>query len=175
MRRIGLYRFVFLFLLTATITRATIFGGVKGIVHDPQHRPIADASVKLKSATSDWTQTAQTDQEGAFSFSAVPVGDYLVTVTKTGFADDQQTVTVASDSSPTLHYQLKIAAVNETATVSEAAESVANVDSVTPTTLVARLDIAETPGADRTNAMQMITDYVPAAYVTHDMLHMRGG
>ena len=33
----------------------------------------------------------------------------------------------------------------------------------------------ETPGADRTNALQMITDYVPAAYVTHDMLHMRGG
>jgi len=23
--------------------------------------------------------------------------------------------------------------------------------------------------------MEMITDYVPAAYVTHDMLHMRGG
>jgi hypothetical protein len=155
---------------------ANIFGTVRGVVHDPQHRPIADASVKLKSATSDWTQTAQTDQDGVFSFSAVPVGDYLVTVTKSGFADDQQTVTVASDSSPTLHYQLKIAVVNETATVSEAAqENVANVDSVTPTTLVARLDIAETPGADRTNAMQMITDYVPAAYVTHDMLHMRGG
>jgi Carboxypeptidase regulatory-like domain/TonB dependent receptor/TonB-dependent Receptor Plug Domain len=163
-------------LLFGVSTLANIFGTVRGVVHDPQHRPIADASVKLKSATSDWMQTAQTGQDGAFSFSAVPVGDYLVTVTKTGFADDQQTVTVASDSSPTLHYQLKIAAVNETATVSEAAqENVANVDSVTPTTLVARLDIAETPGADRTNAMQMITDYVPAAYVTHDMLHMRGG
>src|SRR5271170_727292 len=157
MRRIGLYRFVFLFLLTATITRATIFGGVKGIVHDPQHRPIADASVKLKSATSDWTQTAQTDQDGAFSFSAVPVGDYLVTVTKSGFADDRQSVTVASDSAPTLHYQLAIATVNQTATVTEASqENVANVESVTPTTLVARADIVQTPGADRTNALQMI-------------------
>jgi hypothetical protein len=174
MRRILLFLAVaFLF---ASGVLATILGTVRGVVHDPQHRPIADASVKLKSATSDWTQAGQTDQDGAFSFSAVPVGDYLVTVTKTGFADDQQTVTVASDSSPTLHYQLKIAAVNETATVSEAAqENVANVDSVTPTTLVARLDIAETPGANRTNAMEMITDYVPAAYVTHDMLHMRGG
>ena len=36
-------------------------------------------------------------------------------------------------------------------------------------------DISETPGADRTNSMAMITDYVPAAYMTHDMLHMRGG
>jgi hypothetical protein len=155
---------------------ANIFGNVKGVVHDPQHRPIADAAVMLKSATSDWTQTAQTDQDGAFSFSAVPVGDYIVTVSKSGFSDDQQRVTVVSDSSPTLHYQLTIATVNQTATVSETAqENVANVDSVTPTTLVARLDIAQTPGADRTNALQMITDYVPAAYVTHDMLHIRGG
>jgi outer membrane receptor protein involved in Fe transport len=52
---------------------------------------------------------------------------------------------------------------------------VANVDSVTPTTLIDREDIAQTPGADRTNSLAMITDYVPAAYVTHDMLHMRGG
>jgi outer membrane cobalamin receptor len=48
-------------------------------------------------------------------------------------------------------------------------------DSVTPTTLVDREDIAQTPGADRTNSMAMITDYTPGAYVTHDMLHMRGG
>jgi TonB dependent receptor/TonB-dependent Receptor Plug Domain len=104
------------------------------------------------------------------------VGDYLVTVTKSGFADDQQTVTVASDSSPMLHYQLTIATVNQTATVSEESqENVANVESVTPTSLVDRADIVQTPGADRTNALQMITDYTPAAYVTHDMLHMRGG
>jgi hypothetical protein len=155
---------------------ATIFGTVRGVVHDPQHRPVADAEVKLKLATSDWTQTAQTDQDGAFLFTAVPVGDYQVTVTRSGFAEEQETVTVVSASSPTLHFQLRIATVNQTATVlAEGQEEVANVDSVTPTTLVARADIAQTPGADRTNALQMITDYVPAAYVTHDMLHMRGG
>jgi hypothetical protein len=164
------------FLLFGISAFATIFGAVRGVVHDPQHRPIADASVKLKSATSDWTQTAQTDQDGAFSFTAVPVGDYLVTVAKSGFADDQHRVTVASDSSPTLHFQLAIAAVNQVAVVSEESqENVANIESVTPTTLVARADIEQTPGADRTNALQMITDYTPGAYVTHDMLHMRGG
>ena len=35
--------------------------------------------------------------------------------------------------------------------------------------------IDETPGADRTVGTEMITDYVPGAYMTHDMLHMRGG
>ena len=48
-------------------------------------------------------------------------------------------------------------------------------DTVTPTTLITRQMIDETPGADRTIGMEMITDYVPGAYMTHDMLHMRGG
>jgi hypothetical protein len=104
----------------------------------------------------------------------VPVGDYKITVSQSKFDTAEQTVTVASNSSPILHFQLKIAAVNQTTVVVSQAD-VANVDSVTPTTLVNREDIAQTPGADRTNSMAMITDYVPAAYVTHDMLHMRGG
>ena len=73
-------RFLFsIFLLAlACPSFATVFGTVRGIVHDPQHRPVADVSVKLKSATSDATQTAETDQDGTFTFSAVAVGDYLV-------------------------------------------------------------------------------------------------
>ena len=155
---------------------ATVFGSVRGVVHDPQHRPVAGASVKLKSATSDWTETAQTDQDGEFSFTTVPLGDYVVSVTKSGFADAQQAVTVISGSSPTLHFPLKLTAVNQSTTVvAEAPGGVENENSVTPATLVDRADIAQTPGADRSNSLAMITDYVPAAYVTHDMLHMRGG
>lgn len=163
-------------LLFASGAFATIFGTVRGVVHDPQHRPISDATVKLKSATSDWAQSVQTDQDGAFSFPAVPLGDYFVVVTKAGFAEEQQTVTVVAGSSPTLHFQLKIGTVSQTATVVASTPlEVEGMDSVTPTTLLDRQDIAQTPGADRTNSLAMITDYVPAAYVTHDMLHMRGG
>lgn len=163
-------------LFACAIAHATIFGKVRGIVHDPQHRPIAGATVKLKSATSDWSQTAQTDQDGAFMFSTVPVGDYLVTASKSGFSEAEQAATVLSDTTPVLHFQLKLATVSQTAIVKgQPQETVATIDTVTPTTLVGRKDIAETPGADRTNSLQMITDYVPGAYVTHDMLHMRGG
>jgi hypothetical protein len=176
MRKYAIFWLAAALLFFCTLARGTIFGSIRGIVHDPQHRPVADATVKLKSATSDWTQTAQTDQDGAFTFATVPLGDYMVTVTKGGFANAQQTVTVVSDSSPILHFQLKIAAVNQTATVSATAqEETANVDSATPTTLVAREEIAQTPGADRSNSLQMITDYVPGSYFTHDQLHVRGG
>ena len=165
-----------IFALCVGITFATVFGNVRGVVHDPQHRPVANATVKIKSATSDWNETVQSDQDGLFSFNALPVGDYEVSVTKAGFAEEQQSVTVVADSSPTLHFQLSIGTVNQTTTVVAASPLlVEGIDSVTPTTLVGRQDIVETPGADRTNSMAMITDYVPATYVTHDMLHMRGG
>jgi hypothetical protein len=168
--------FLAIFFVAVIAAFATVFGNVRGVVHDPQHRPVADATVRIKSATSDWSHTVQSDQDGSFSFTAVPVGDYLVSVTKNGFADEQQSVTVVADSSPTLHFQLKIGTVSQTTNVVAASPlQVEGIDSVTPTTLVNREDIAQTPGADRTNSMAMITDYVPATYVTHDMLHMRGG
>jgi hypothetical protein len=161
-------------LLSGPLLHATIFGRIQGIVHDPQHRPVAGASVKLKAITSDWSQTAQTDGNGEFSFTAVPVGDYKITVVQAKFDTAEQTVTVASNSSPILHFQLALATLKESVAVAGRAEA-ANPDSVTPTTLISREDIAQTPGADRTNSLAMITDFTPGAYVTHDMLHMRGG
>jgi hypothetical protein len=174
MRRLLFYLYLANSLILISVVQATIFGKIQGIVHDPQHRPVTGASVKLQAANSDWHQTAQTDDNGEFSFTTVPVGDYQITVTQPKFETLEQAVTVDSRSSPVLHLQLAIAALNQTTVVAAQAEAV-NMDSVTPTSLVDREDIAETPGADRTNGMEMITDYVPAAYVTHDMLHMRGG
>jgi len=161
-------------LISVSLLDATIFGKVQGVVHDPQHRPISGATVKLQSVSSAWSQTAQTGDEGAFTFVNVPVGDYKITVAQPHFETEQQAITVISASSPVLHFQLAIGALSQTTVVSAQTEAV-NMDSVTPTTLVDRQDIDETPGADRTNSMAMITDYTPATYVTHDMLHMRGG
>ena len=86
----------------------------------------------------------------------------------------QQDVIVQSDTSPVLHFGLVVAGANESDEVFETPVE-ATTQTVTPTTTLNRIDIQQTPGADRTNGMEMITDYVPAAYVTHDMLHMRGG
>lgn len=74
MRRLCLLVVFSLSLLVCTAD-ATIFGTVRGVVHDPQHRPVADASVNVKSATSEWRQTAVTDQDGAFSFGGFHYND----------------------------------------------------------------------------------------------------
>ncbi len=162
------------FSLLDTMAFATIFGSVHGIVHDPQHRPVRSVQLTLKAQNSDWTQSQQTNDNGEFVFTSVPIGDYTVTATSSGFQEMKQDVIVQSDTSPVLHFQLALAGVKESVVVPETVGTVTT-DSVTPTTMVSRTDIQLTPGADRDNGMEMITDYVPASYVTHDMLHMMGG
>jgi len=153
---------------------ASVFGSIRGVVHDPQHRPVENAMVMLRSKTSDWTTSATTDASGEFSFNAVALGEYTVTVVAPNFDQAAQNVVVTSGSQPVLHFALRVATSKETVNVSGAPEA-APTDSATPTTLVSRLDIEQTPGAARTNSLAMITDYVPGAYFTHDQLHIRGG
>ena len=166
--------FIFFCLFQSQLAHASIFGQVQGIVHDPQHRPVSGAKITVHAAHSDFIATAQTNQDGSFNLPAIPLGEYIVTVSQPGFTTLEQAITLASNTSPILHFELQVGSVKQSVTVSTQSGS-ANVDSVTPTTLVGRIDIAQTPGADRTNGLQMITDYVPGAYITHDMLHIRGG
>ncbi len=154
--------------------RAEIFGKVHGVVHDPQHRPVQDAAVDLKAAHSDLVQHQKTNGDGEFDFSAVPLGEYTVTVSVANFQAASQSIVVASGASPVLHFQLELASVSEKTVVTGEPVS-ASVESVTPTTLLSRQTIQDTPGADRTNSLAIITEYVPGSYVTHDQLHIRGG
>jgi outer membrane receptor for ferrienterochelin and colicin len=153
---------------------ASVVGTVRGVVHDPDHRPVAGASVALKASGSDYSMAAVTGAAGSFELSSVPAGVYQVTVTGEGFAPTAQQVVVSSGSAPVLHFQLAIGAVSATVNVSEDALVVAP-DSVTATTVIGRGEIRMTPGADLSNSLAAITDYVPGAWVTHDQLHLRGG
>ena len=173
MTRPKLLAFAALLLMTPAAF-ANVYGAIRGVVHDPQHRPIQDTMVMLKAKTSDWAKSVTTNATGEFQFNAVPLGDYSVSVASQGFAQTSQDVTVISGSVPVVHFQLQVASANEKVSVS-ASPAVVATDTATPITLVSRLDIERTPGADRTNSLAMITDYVPGAYVTHDQLHIRGG
>jgi len=162
------------FLTLALAAVASVVGSVRGVIHDPQHRPVQNSMVMLKAKSSDWSATTNSDANGEFIFNAVPLGEYVVTVAGVGFDQAQQGVVVLSSTQPVLHFALTVTGAKETINVSGTPEA-APTDSATPTTLVDRLEIARTPGADRSNSLAMITDFVPGAYVTHDQLHIRGG
>jgi hypothetical protein len=175
MRRISIILAAALLLAACVPACATIFATVRGVVHDPEHRPVAGAIVTLKAAESDFTLTTKTNSEGEFDLPQAPIGVYQLTIAATGFASAEQSLNIASGTNPIVHIPLTVESATQTVVVRGSQISVDASDSVTSTTLITREDIDQTPGATRTIGMEMITDYVPGAYMTHDMLHMRGG
>jgi outer membrane receptor for ferrienterochelin and colicin len=158
-------------LLAAGALHATIFGNVRGIIHDPQHRPIAGGQVTIRASGSQWSATAVSADDGTFRFNALPIGTYEITASAQAFTSMTIRVAVASGSSPFLHFPLDIA---HTTTSVEEPETIDTESSAARSTVSGK-QIMQTPGADRANSMAMITDYVPGAYVVHDQLHVRGG
>src|SRR5258708_24756701 len=161
-------------MLAPVLACAGIFGNVRGIVHDPDHRPVAGAQVTLRAAHADWSQMASTTAGGEVEFGAVPAGEYRVTVSREGFAPVEERVTLAAGSAPVLHFQLTLAVARQAVEVAERADAI-NPESAASTTVIDRGEIEHAPGAGRTNSLAMITNFVPGAYMVHDQLHIRGG
>src|SRR5256886_14569450 len=65
--------------------RASIFGTVRGIVHDTQHRPIEGALIDLRAKLSDWQRSPASDSEGSFQIDAAPAGTYILLISHDGF------------------------------------------------------------------------------------------
>jgi hypothetical protein len=165
--------FVFIVLCFAA-AHASPFGDVRGTVLDPQRRPIVAAKVSLLSRSSSFSRTTDTNGAGEFSFRAVPIGEYNVMIESSGFSKSTLALIVLFDQTTVLRLELKIAPVSQQVEVRGEPGRVDS-DSATPITLTSRREIAQTPGASRTNSLTMITDYVPGSYVTHNQLHIRGG
>jgi outer membrane receptor protein involved in Fe transport len=111
--------------------------------------------------------------QGIAQLEAVPIGKYTVVIEAAGFAKSTFVVTVSSDRVSELHAMLRIAGATQTVEVNGNSEQ--PVATVNPQSNISRAEISRTPGADRTNSLSFITDFVPGSYVVHDQLHVRGG
>jgi len=145
-------------------------GTVKGVVHDPQHHPLQGAQVSLSCSSSEISKKTSSDSDGLFVFASIPTGSCEVSVDAKSFRSQKQQITIAATNS-VLHFQLELAQITQSVEVSASLEKLAS----TVQTLTSAQEVEQTPGADQTNSLQMITDFVPGAYMVHDMLHMRGG
>src|SRR5438552_1712384 len=165
---------VLLIIVLCEFVAASIFGVVRGIVHDPHHRPVEGAVVTVHSATSDWSETATSNGLGEFALNNVPLGRYLVSVSAPGFSANDQEIAVSSSSTVEIHFALQVAAVQQKIEVTAEAATV-DPESSSSQTLLNREQIRGTPGAQQANSLAMITDYVPSATIVHSQLHIRGG
>ncbi|HXI77973.1 MAG TPA: carboxypeptidase-like regulatory domain-containing protein, partial [Steroidobacteraceae bacterium] len=138
-----------LLLALASPVRASVFADVRGVVHDPQHRPVSGANVNLQADNSSFNLRAATNSNGEFAFTEVPLGSYRISIQAPGFAAAVQSIVVASGTHAVLHIPLELAASTQTVTVHADGASAA-LDTATPTTLITHDEIEDTPGASRT-------------------------
>ena len=166
--------FLFLAAFCAVGVFATVFGSVRGVAHDAQHRPIGGAHATLQANHSAYKQEATTDADGVFQFQAVPLGEYTVTLEAQGFVTQTQSVLVASGSTPVLHYPLAVASTAERVVVTSTVEDL-NPDSPRRDIFIDQEQLSKYAGVDASNSFKIITGFVPGSYMVHDQLHVRGG
>ena len=60
---------------------------LRGMVHNSQGKPVADATVRLQNRDSAQAQTARTDSQGNYNFAGIDGGVYILRAEGTGYGD----------------------------------------------------------------------------------------
>ena len=98
---------------------------ISGTVRDQSGLAIPGAEVKVTQTATGAVRTVTTDADGGYVLSNLPIGPYLLEVTKQGFNKYVQSgIVLQVDSNPTIDLALKVGAVSEQVTVEAAAAQV---------------------------------------------------
>src|SRR5580698_5376361 len=113
--------FVALLLLLPTLVSAqsVVTGGLTGIVTDPSGSVIVGATVNLKNQSTSEVLSATTGPTGAYQFTLLKPGIYLVSVSQTGFKQVTETIEVLLGQTALASIKLEVGATSETITVTE--------------------------------------------------------
>ena len=108
-----------LILCIAAISSAQTFrGGIQGIVTDSNGAVVDGAEVTITSPDTGFTRTAQTNSSGEYQVTELPIGNYSVTVKKSGFKSQTLTgIKVEVSSLRRVDAQLTPGDVSETINV----------------------------------------------------------
>lgn len=113
-------RFVLVLALlsAATMFAQTFRGGIQGTVTDSSGASVPDAQVTVVNVDTGLSRPSATDASGSFFVSELPVGNYTVTVAKTGFrAMTQKGVRVEVSANQRLNFSLTPGEVKESVEV----------------------------------------------------------
>jgi hypothetical protein len=109
-----------LFLLPTLVSaQSVVTGGLTGIVTDPSGSVIVGATVNLKNQSTSEVLSATTGATGAYQFTLLKPGIYIVSVSQTGFKQASETVEVLLGQTAVASVKLDVGASTETVTVTE--------------------------------------------------------
>src|SRR3954471_13605778 len=123
MRSLALAAVLSILALGIASTAQTSVGTITGTVKDSSGAPMPGVSVQI-TARGVAPLTRVSDATGAFTFERVPVADYQVKATLTGFKDFMARVKAASGQTTRLDIVMRLGALTETVTVTAAAPTV---------------------------------------------------
>ena len=96
-------------------------GTILGRVLDGQGAAIPGVSVTAKNPSSGFTRTVVSDAEGTYRLNGLPVGQYEIAVELAGFSSiDRKGLVVSVGQTLTVDFEMKVANVAETITVTAA-------------------------------------------------------
>ena len=104
---------VWLTLIAASVALGqTTISTIEGTIRDPQGSVVAGAEVVVKSASLGIERTATSDAEGFYRITALPAGNYSMTVSHAGFAKrDFDNIELTVNRTLTLDIPLEVGAV----------------------------------------------------------------
>jgi hypothetical protein len=117
---ISLISIVLILVSNPTVTRADVTGAIQGVVRDRSQGAIAGAQLTITNVETNLQYHATTGSDGSYRILALPVGNYKLSVTATGFRNF-----VESDIIVKVNDQLQIDVVME---VGSAQQEVINVE-----------------------------------------------
>src|SRR5579864_8663386 len=87
---------------------------INGNVRDASGLAVADATVKVTQTATGAVRTATSGADGAYVLANLPIGPYLLEVTKDGFTKYAQSgIVLQVDSNPTIDVAMKVGSVTE--------------------------------------------------------------
>lgn len=105
----------------SVVVAQRITGSISGTVKDPQGAVVTTANIKATNVETGLTRSADASVDGGFLVQYLPVGNYTVEVTATGFKKYvQQNVVVAVDQTISLPVALAVGTQMETVEVTAA-------------------------------------------------------
>jgi Carboxypeptidase regulatory-like domain/TonB dependent receptor len=129
----------------AVHAQAQSAGEITGQVLDPTKAAISNAAVTVKNSATDTVRKAQTDSQGRYALTDLPIGTYVITVEHEGFQRSKQTGVILNVATTiTLNLTLKVGSVKQEVIVTSEAPIVDKADASTGTVLDNR-EVSELP------------------------------
>jgi hypothetical protein len=157
---------VWCFLLTSTVSiiAQTNYATLRGIVFDPQHRPVPGSRVTLISGSTGVERSLNANAEGGYEAAGLLPGSWSVRATASGFATSTQTLSLEVGQQMELDISLSLAQDTQTV-VAEARSEVLKTTDSSVGEVVDQRSVSQLPLNGRMLVDLMLT--VPGAHLSH--------